>query len=130
MTATKPWSPIEIEVRIRNVIELREEAVLEAKALAEKAGEAKRKFRVAEAQAMLRARRDMPREEGDKAPIEAEKKAWVLLECADLEEAYEQADVIYKSQQEVIKQLHDEGELLRTLARSSRDLQDTFGGRS
>lgn len=149
MSADRPWSPIEIEVKIRQVVEAMDNMVLDLKGKAEAAAEAKREFKRTDAKAkariqftesdlQLRSRTECPKVDG-KAPTVDDRKAWVITEMQAAQEAYieevaeaqqrfDMADVEYRTLRDSRELLMHQGDLLRTLARSSRDLSEGFGG--
>lgn len=146
--SSMPWSPVEIERKLQHVIARMDDMVQNLKGLAIRQAEAKRALRQAEAKAkavlqftesetLLRANADQPRIDGKKPTID-ERKAWVVIETHEAnlayieavtaeQEAFDIADTEYQAARHAKELLMAEGDLLRTLARSSRDLHETFG---
>ena len=116
-----PWSGIEIEQKMCAVIALLDDAVAAYKDLGEKAAQARHAFKAAEAKAMLSAK-------ADKTLSSAElRKAAVYQECGSLDLAADIAENSYAAQRQVIAALQSQGEILRSLSRSNRDMHDQPG---
>lgn len=123
---TAPWSSIEIEIKMAKVIEALDDAVLVHKALVEAAANKRHAYKLKEAQLQIQARGLMVEGDTGKWTVD-EKKAWVYTNLGELELEYQIADGQATAQREVIRSLQSEAELLRSLARSSRDLVEGPG---
>lgn len=118
---TQPWSPIEIEVKLAQNIEELEEAVTLQKALAETWANAQHAYKVTQAQRTLQAAVD------PSMKTVAHRDAWVMTQVADLMLARDIAEGQLDAQKNVVRALTSQGEQLRSLARSSRDMTDGPG---
>lgn len=120
------WSPMEIDVKMRQVVEELDSAVTILRALSEASAIATHELKLAEARAYMQAKLD-------KTLTSAElRKAWVYIQTEQLQLAADLADGIANAQAKKIASLHHEADLLRSLARSSRDMHDSpgWGGRT
>lgn len=122
---TRPWSALEIEVKMREVAERQDDAVAEAKELGEAFAEAKRAYEVKKNQSILDAkgRSDLT--------TDAQRLAWATVQAADLRRAKDIAESTLHTQRDVIRVLNSQADTLRSLLRSARDLTEEpgFGGR-
>lgn len=128
----RPWSPIEIEQRMADCIEKLEDAVTRYKALGYSAAQKKRDYEVEQAKCMLLAARHRDPTSGERVlTSDTLRKAWVTEQVADLEQEADIAEHQVRAARMVISQLETEAELLRSMARSSRDMHDQpgYGGR-
>lgn len=119
---TEPLSPIEVEVKMAQCIEALEDAVTEQRNLGYVAAEAGHTYRQKQAEKWLLARSE-PDLKTDKL-----KEAWVVSQTRDEMLARDFAEVAYDAQKSVVRSLQTQSELLRSLARSSRDLVDSWHG--
>ena len=120
-SSSRPWSPIEIEVKLRQNIEELEEAVTLQKALAETYAAAEHDYKLTSARAWLEAR--------TKPELKSEKirEAWVYLQIGERRLKRDIAQGQLDAQKNVVRTLTSTGEQLRSLARSSRDMTDGPG---
>ena len=121
-----PLSPMEIEVKMAQVMNNLEDAVTLQQALADVSAEKRHAFKMAEAQKTLEAR-VLDFADGAGKPSVAEKAAWVYQQCGDLELAFKIAEGQLDAQKSVVRSLQSEAEILRSLSRSARDLVEGPG---
>lgn len=117
----RPWSPVEVEIKMAEVIEALENAVATQKALGEAARRASNAAKLEESKMLLASRNDV------NLKTDTLRKAWVFTEIADLVLAADIAEVQYDAQKNVVRALQSEGDLLRSLGRSHRDMTDSGG---
>jgi hypothetical protein len=119
MAVTRPWSGIEIEVKMAQVIEDQDDAVAEMKRLGEKYAQARRDYEVKKAQTFL----------ATKAASNTDKasEATATEAAADLRMAKDIAESNFVTQRAVVATLQSQADTLRSLARSSRDATDSPG---
>lgn len=122
--ASVPFSGIEIEVKMRQVIDALDDAVALQKALAETYAGAEHEYKLHAALSWLQARQDTTLK-SDKV-----REAWVYTQVGELRLARDIAIGQLDAQKNVVRTLTSESEVLRSLARSSRDVTDGpgFGG--
>ncbi len=122
---TEPLSPIEIEVKMAQIIEAIEEALDAQREAGLKFAKANHAYRQAQAQAWARVRIDNPEATSDKM-----RGAWVDAQTDS--EMYDRnvAETLHETARSVVRGLQTEAEILRSLARSSRDLVDSWHGSS
>lgn len=121
MTATAPWSPIEIEVKLRQVIEDQDEAVRVLKGMADEYGSARRDYEVKKAQAFLTAKN-----RSDLTTVDL-RTAWATEQSADLRMEKDIAESRFVAQRAAVQVLISQADSLRSLLRSSRDLHEQPG---
>lgn len=120
---TEPLSPIEVEVKMAQCIEALEDAVTTQRTLGYESATASHTYRQAQARHWL-----LARQEAD-LKTDKLKEAWVVSRTSDEMFMRDCAEVAYDTQKSVVRALQTEAELLRSLARSSRDLVDSWHGR-
>ena len=125
MPVTQPWGPVEIEVKMAQVIEAQDDAVAEMKALGEAFATKRRDYEKLKNRTLLSLVGD-PNYKTD-----ALRLAKATLEAADARYEKDLAEGAWNTQREVVKVLISQADTLRSLARSSRDVLDDagFGGR-
>lgn len=121
---SEPLSPIEIERKMSECIEALEACTDDLKKYACEAAETNHAYRKAQARAWLSARTD-PNLKTDRL-----KEAWVVSETGSEMWKRDMAEAAYDSQKSLFRSLQTQSEILRSLARSSRDLVDSWHGRS
>lgn len=119
---TEPMSPIEVEVKMAQCSEALEEALAEQRRLGFIAAETGHTYRQKKAEKWLIARSE-PDLKTDRL-----KEAWVVTQTSDEMLARDYAEVAYDAQKSVVRSLHTQSDILRSLARSSRDLVDSWHG--
>lgn len=121
---TTPWSAIEVEIKMAEVIEALDDAVTIQKALAETYAGAEHEYKMRQAMAWLQSRQD--------ATLKSDKirEAWVYTQVGDLRLKRDIAAGQLDAQKGVVRSLTTQADTLRSLARSSRDVTDGpgFGG--
>lgn len=122
---TRPWSPLEIEVKMNQVIEDQDDAIADLKELGAAYAQARRDYEVLKNQSLL-AGRSQPGITTDK-----QSEAWATVQAADLRMAKDIAEATLNAQRDLVRTLISQADTLRSLARSSRDLTDSpgFGSR-
>lgn len=121
MGEARPWSGLEVEVQMRQVYEKLDEAVASLKTTAEDAATKKHAAKLAEAQGWMRAKADPD------LKTEAVKKAWVYEKTEAQQLAADLADAQVMAARLAIVSMHHQADLLRTLARSNRDMHESPG---
>lgn len=116
-----PLSPIEIEIKMAQCIEALEESTDDLKQFAHAAAGATHKYRQAFAENMLKAKAE--------ASLTSDKmrEAWAVRQTSDEMWERDCAEAAYEAQKSLFRSLQTQSELLRSLARSSRDLVDSWG---
>lgn len=122
MTVTTPLSPVEVEVKMAQCIEALEDAVNEQRECAHEYAAANHRYRQAFAQKMLAAREEKA------LTSDKMREAWAITEVKDEMWHRDLAEAQHESQKSVVRSLQTQAELLRSLARSSRDLVDSWHG--
>lgn len=102
-------------------IEAQENAVATMKALGEAAARARNKAKLEESKLTLQARLDV------NLKTDILKKAWVFTQVADLMLEADIAENAYNDARAVNYQLQSEADILRSLAKSHRDMSDGGG---
>lgn len=118
---TRPWSTIEVEVKLAQTIEALEEAVNLQRVLADTWSNAQHVYKTEQAKAYLKAVTDPGMKTVD------HRNAWVQVQIADLQLARDIAEGQLDAQKNVVRSLTAQSEMLRSLARSSRDMTDGPG---
>lgn len=117
-------SPIEIEMKMKACIDRLDDVASDLKAKARAAGEANHTYRQAQAKAWLNAMTD-PNLKTDKL-----REAKVVSLTSDEMWGRDMAEADYEGVKALFRSLQAQSELLRSLARSSRDLVDSWHGGS
>lgn len=120
---TRPWSPQEVEERLHSAVDKLDDAVLEFKGCAEKAGRSKAHYEVGMAKALLTSRVKNRYESGKDWPVGMH-EAWALVECEELRMDMEMASAHFAAQRQVLETLRTQCEVLRTLLVQARSTQD------
>lgn len=118
---TRPWSGLEIEIKLAQVIEDQNDAVALQKALQEAWANAQYAYKLTHAQMMLRSGQDSNLKTADM------RAAWVMTQVADLMLKRDIALGQYEAQKAVAYTLQSEADSLRSLLKSSRDVTDGPG---
>lgn len=118
---TRPWSPVEVEVAMRRIIEELDDAVALQKALAETYAVKEHNYKLQQAKAWLLAAQD--------AGLKTDKlrEAWVYTQLGDLRLERDIASGQLDAQKNVVKVLCTQADELRSLARSGRDMVEQPG---
>lgn len=120
----RPWSALEVEVKMAQVIEELDDAVAVQKALSEAYAGAEHEYKMRQAMSWLQSRQD--------ANLKSDKlrEAWVYTQVGELRLKRDIALGQLDAQKNLIRSLSAQADTLRSLARSSRDVTDGpgFGG--
>ena len=122
--ATKAWSPAEVEVEMRDTIEKLDDAVIGQRDLGREAALASHAYRQAQAQAWMKAKVDPG------LKTDSLRKAWVDGETSEEMLARDLSEAAYEASKSLVRSLQTRADILRSLARSSRDLVDSWHGGS
>ena len=120
--ASEPFSPIEVEVEIRDTIEKLDDAVTHLASSSQIAARKAHAYRQAQASAWAKARLDSTLTT-DKA-----RSAWVDQETSEEMLDRNLAEAEFEGNKALVRSLQTRADLLRSLARSSRDLVDSWHG--
>lgn len=125
MPVTQPWGPVEIEVKMAQVIEAQDDAVAELKGLAMEFATKRRDYE------KLKNRTLLSLVGNPDYKTDALRLAKATLESADARYEKDLAEGLLNAQRDVVRVLTSQADTLRSLARSSRDVLDEpgFGGR-
>ena len=118
---TRPWSGLEIDVQMRQLITKLDDAVAEFKAIAETSARADHRAKLDEARAWMQAKTN-PDLKSD-----AIRKAWVYEQTESVQLEAELADGAMTAQRLLITSMHHQADLLRSLARGNRDMMESPG---
>lgn len=118
----RPWSSDEVMEGMQACIEAQQQAVIDLLGLVRTSAEARHDYNLAKAQNLLRARADMPDLKTD-----ALRSAWVVTQVHELELQTHIAENAIDAQRLMIRSLDSQAGLLRSMARSSRDMTDGPG---
>jgi DNA replication protein DnaC len=113
------WSPAEVERRIEELSGKIEDAVFDLKDLAEESGRLKSNHNVAIARKLLEAKVSHTH-----LTSVDDRKAWALVECAELNLEHEIMERRYQAQRDVLQAARTEADMLRTLLVQARGVQD------
>lgn len=124
MTTTQPWGPVEIEVKMAQVIEAQDDAVAESKQLAIAYAEKRRAYELTKNRTLLGLVGHPDLKTADLRLAKA------TVEAADARYEKDLAEGAMNAQKDVVRILISQADTLRSLARSSRDVLDEpgFGG--
>lgn len=120
--ATTPFSPLEVEVEMRDCIEALESAIDGLASFGSAAAKANHTYRVAQAKAWMEAKAN-PDLKTDKL-----REAWVVQQTSGEMWERDTTEVAYDVQKSLVRSLQTKADLLRSLARSGRDLVDSWHG--
>ena len=119
---TEVLSPMEIELKMAQCIDALEAAIDAQRELGITYAEANHAYRQAQASEWLRAKTD------ETLKTDKMREAHVVQATDEKMLARDIAEVRYDAAKSVVRTLQTEAELLRSLARSSRDLVDSWHG--
>lgn len=117
----RPWSGMEIDVEMRQLVLKLDDAVARYRTIAEQAARDSHKAKLAEARAWMTAKTDA------NLKSDAVRKAWVYEQTADVQLEAELADGAMAAQRLLITSMHHQADLLRSLARGNRDMMESPG---
>jgi hypothetical protein len=120
-SVARPWSGMEVEQKMAEVYLRLDDAVATYGALIEEAAHKRHEFKRQSAQYLMAAKAD------ENLKTDALRKAWVDLQTDDAELEADIADGLVKAHREIISSLHHQCDLLRSMARSNRDMHDSPG---
>lgn len=118
---TRPWSSLEIDVCMRQLVAKLDDAVAYYLTLGEKSADATHRAKLAEARAFMEAKSDPD------LKSEAIRKAWVYERVHEVQHEADLADAAMGAQRLLITSMHHQADLLRSLARGNRDMMESPG---
>ncbi len=118
---TRPWSSLEIDVCMRQLVAKLDDAVAHYLTLGEKSADATHRAKLAEAKAFMKAKSDPD------LKSEAIRKAWVYEQVHEVQHEADLADAAMGAQRLLITSMHHQADLLRSLARGNRDMMESPG---
>ena len=118
---TRPWSGLEIDLEMRQLLLKLDDAVAHYRTLGEKSADATHTAKLAEARAFMKAKAD------PELKSEAIRKAWVYEQVHEVQHEADLADAAMGAQRLLITSMHHQADLLRSLARGNRDMHESPG---
>jgi len=120
----RPWSPLEVEEQLHEVIGKMNNAVGGFYRLSQEYGQAKADLELAMAKAMLLARDEVGEDGRPLLTSAPDREAWALTRCEDEKRAFEILHARHDAQRRLLEVVRSQADVLRTLLVQARGVQD------